>query len=158
MKNIIFICKGNICRSPLAEVAAKQYAVHSGAEDLNFTSAATHSYHVGKGADPRSVKIAAERGYDLSGHIVKQVSPLLLDSCDLLLTMDEQNMQALPVHPAASGKCLMLMAYAGAQGVEIPDPYYKDEKAFHDALDLIESGVQSMIRHYKQTGSILITS
>lgn len=147
---ILFVCLGNICRSPTVEGVARALAQReAGHLDLTFDSAGTADYHIGAPPDLRSQKAALSRGYDLSTLRARQVKSRDFHDFDLLLAMDEANLQDLRAL-APSGKRdrarLFLSYWPEATHVAVPDPYYGDGQGFETVLDLAEHGARGMFR------------
>ncbi|WP_300454223.1 low molecular weight protein-tyrosine-phosphatase [Accumulibacter sp.] len=140
---ILFVCMGNICRSPLAEAVTRGMAQRQGlAAMLEVDSAGTHGhYHAGETPDPRAQRVAAKRGYDLSGIRARPVIEADFERFDRLLAMDEANLSALrrQCPDASRTKLGLFLDYAEGLGVaEIPDPYYGAESGFERVIDLCE--------------------
>ncbi|MEY4765246.1 MAG: hypothetical protein RI907_1919 [Pseudomonadota bacterium] len=155
---VLMVCMGNICRSPTAEGVLRAKLQAAGLHDrVEVDSAGTHAYHVGHAPDPRSVKHALQRGYDLSGLRARKVQPQDFSRFDLLLAMDWDNLalleEACPT-PEQRRRLLRLVAFvpqqsawAGAQTV--PDPYYGGPQGFEHVLDLVESACDGLVLHLK---------
>jgi protein-tyrosine phosphatase len=148
--NILVVCAGNICRSPAAEGIVRSMAAKAGlAERLELDSAGTHAYHEGERPDPRMIKAAAKRGYDLRHLRARKLSEEDFSRFDRILGMDRQNLEYLqrkcPPEDLA-GKLGLFMDFAGsAQGGEIPDPYYGNAEGFERVLDLCEAAGRGLI-------------
>ena len=146
---VLFVCMGNICRSPTAECVARMLAERSGlADQFEFDSAGTHGYHIGNPPDSRTQKVAKERGYDLSGLRARQVNSYDFIRFDRILAMDRDNLallqQACPV--AMRGKLGLFLDFADEQAAdEVPDPYYGGAEGFQLVLDLIESASKGLL-------------
>lgn len=150
MNRLIFVCMGNICRSPLAEVLAKASLVRSGlAERLEVVSRGTHAYHLDHPADPRSIAVAERHGLDLSQHASRLVMPGDFGSRDLLLVMDRRNLMDVRAKapPHAVGRIRLLMEFAGKPGVEVPDPYYGTAQDFDRVFDMLQEGTEGLTKH-----------
>jgi protein-tyrosine phosphatase len=145
---VLFVCTGNICRSPTAEgVFLKLTADGPLAGHVEVDSAGTHGYHAGAAPDPRAIEHAAKRGYDISGLRARQVSAADLDHFDYVLVMDELNVRNLrAMSPTRlKHKIERLLDYGGADHEsEVPDPYYGEARDFERALDLIEAGCRGL--------------
>lgn len=150
---ILFVCLGNICRSPTAEGVFRHKARAMGwSELLDVDSAGTADYHVGKAPDARAVRYAHERGYDLSLLRARQVTDEDFVRCDLILAMDRHNLNALKLQAAsvagARAELDLLLNYdASSAGLEVPDPYYGDRPEFERVLDLVEGASDGLLRH-----------
>ncbi|WP_457637993.1 low molecular weight protein-tyrosine-phosphatase [Oceanithermus sp.] len=126
---VLFVCLGNICRSPLAEGAARKLARELSLEGrFAFDSAATSDYHLGEGYDPR-VRVVLEKYGALFDHNVRQVEASDFREYDWILGMDEENMRDLElIHPASSTARLALITEPWGGG-RVTDPYYQDDWA-----------------------------
>ncbi|WPO98768.1 low molecular weight protein-tyrosine-phosphatase [Pseudomonas sp. HR96] len=149
---ILFVCLGNICRSPTAEgVLRHQLQLAGLATQVEVASAGTGDWHVGKPPDSRTLKAAARRGYDFSAQRAQQVSAGDFAAYDLILAMDQSNLRDLerlrPAHARAQLD-LFLRRYEGAVD-EVPDPYYEGEQGFEQVLDLIEAACSELVREIK---------
>ncbi len=155
MVKVLFICSGNICRSPTAEGVFRKLAREAGLEqNLEAQSAGTHGFHRGEAPDPRTAEAAARRGYDLSGMVSRQVRDEDFDYFDYLLAMDETNHRSLAqICPAdAEAKLKRFLDFAPEAGTrDVPDPYYGGPNGFDEVIDLAEAGVRGLIAHIKAT-------
>lgn len=146
MKRILFVCMGNICRSPLAEGVLRGVAERAGDIEVEVDSAGTHAYHVGEPPDARAIAAAQRRGFDLRGLRARVVEPDDFLRFDLIVAMDRDNLSLLRRRArGARAELALFMHYAGDDDADVPDPYYGDETAFEHALDLIEAGVASLV-------------
>lgn len=151
---ILFVCMGNICRSPTAE-GVFRHCLREQAPDLyvEIDSAGTHDYHVGEPPDPRTVKAAAKRGIDLSGLRARQVQDNDFDRFDLILVMDRLNHVTLldrspPEHHQRIRLFLEFAADAGQE--DVPDPYYGGARGFEDVLDLVEQASAGLVEELRR--------
>ena len=145
---ILFVCMGNICRSPTVESVARFEFARAGL-DIEVDSAGTEDYHIGKRADPRSAAIAEAHGYDLSGHRARQVCSADFSRFDHLLVMDTTNLRALLAKTPANARdrVELFLPFVGiSEPVELPDPYYGGVDDFQRALDLARDGIMALIR------------
>lgn len=146
---ILFVCTGNICRSPTAEGVLRHRLAQEGLADrVETLSAGTHGYHVGDPPDARAQRAARSRGYDLSRLRARQVTPDHFDEFDLVVAMDRSHQLALRriAPPAAQDRVRLFMEFAPGAGMrDVPDPYYGDSDDFELALDLIEAGVEGLV-------------
>lgn len=145
---ILFVCMGNICRSPTAEGVIRSIAECRGLPGLEFDSAGTHDYHIGKAPDARATEAAAQRGYDLSALRARQVATRDFVYFDYILAMDRDNLdllrQACP--EAHAGKLGLFLDFAkGVEMSEVPDPYYGGPEGFEQVLDLIENAADGLL-------------
>ena len=149
MAHVLFVCLGNICRSPTAEgvlraIAAKEYPSLA----LDVDSAGTADYHVGEPPDHRTVAAARRRGYDLTGLRARLVQPEDFSRFDFVLAMDHANLAALErMRPknATARLALFLEFSSGLATREVPDPYYGGDEDFELVLDLCESGARGLL-------------
>lgn len=150
MTRILFICMGNICRSPSAEGVFRKLAAERAPElGLTIDSAGTHAYHVGEPPDPRSQAAATRRGVDLSGIRARKVTARDFDEFDLLLAMDESNLASLERDcPAGAGhKVRLFLDFLNdPQRREVPDPYYGGHAGFEQVLDLVEEASHALLQ------------
>lgn len=146
---VLFVCMGNICRSPSAEGVFRAIVQKSAFRDyVEIASAGTHDYHVGGPADPRSAAAAKDRGYDLDSHRAQQFKPADFDYYDYILVMDETNhrhvMRMCPKDHA--DKVHYFMDFAPQLGVkEVPDPYHGGPEGFDHVLDLVEAASEGLL-------------
>ena len=134
-KNIMMVCVGNICRSPIAEALLKHQQ-----PQLNVYSSGIGAL-VGKPADPKSVSLMANKNIDLSQHCAQQINALLVSNADLILTMEQGHIDTIQAKfPEARGKVHLIGKWNDNQ--EVPDPYKKTDTAFIAAAELIEAGIK----------------
>jgi protein-tyrosine phosphatase len=147
---ILFVCMGNICRSPSAEgVFRKLVGERRPDLVLEIDSAGTHGYHTGHPPDRRSIEAAARRGVDLSDLRARTVTQDDFDRFDLILAMDRDNLALLHQRaPAVHRKRVrLLMEFApDAATREVPDPYYGGANGFEEVLDLLEEATEGLLR------------
>jgi protein-tyrosine phosphatase len=151
---ILFVCMGNICRSPMAEGVFKRLVAVAGlADDIASDSAGTHDYHVGEPPDARAQRAVERRGYDISGLRGRQVTRRDFSDFDCVLAMDEMNLRLLtglcPQEHAHKLK-LFLDFHADPALREVPDPYYGGTQGFEKVLDMVEEAAQGLLRHLEQ--------
>ncbi len=146
---ILFVCMGNICRSPTAEGVMRKYVDELGlSQQITVDSAGTHDYHVGEAPDPRAQIAAMRRGYDLSGLRARQVETADFERFDLVLAMDFNNLAALQAWcpPGLAQKMGLLMPYARSRRATIVhDPYYRSDRDFDHVLDAIEDACKGLL-------------
>jgi protein-tyrosine phosphatase len=152
---ILFVCMGNICRSPTAEGVFRRLVLERAPHlPLEIDSAGTHDYHVGEPPDARAMKAAARRGIDLRDLRARQVSDEDFERFDLILAMDRLNyVTLLERAPVASHERIRLfMDYASGSDVEdVPDPYYGGPLGFEQVLDLAEQAAAGLLDEVKTT-------
>lgn len=153
MYKVLFVCTGNICRSPTAEGVLRHRVEAMGLSDkISVDSAGTHAYHVGEAPDQRSVAVARKRGIFIEGLRARKIAPGDFNEFNLILALDHEHLRHLQrMAPAdASARTELFLEYAGnTKESEVPDPYYHDNHHFEYVLDLIESGVEPLIEKLK---------
>jgi protein-tyrosine phosphatase len=150
---ILFVCLGNICRSPTAEIVFREIVARE-APDLRIEvdSAGTASYHVGSPPDSRTRQAALRRGYDMSALRARVVEPQDFGRFDLILAMDRQNFDALRqgAPTAAHARIRLFLEFAPDAGeTEVPDPYYGGPNGFEEVLDLVEAAARGLLQHVR---------
>jgi protein-tyrosine phosphatase len=148
---ILFICMGNICRSPTAEAVFRARAAQlAPGLALEIDSAGTHGYHVGHAPDERSQQVARAHGVELSGLRARQLTAADFDVFDLLLVMDRDNLEfarAMAPH-GRRGRVRLLLDFAPEQPLrEVPDPYYGDRFDFERVYALAEQAAHGLLTH-----------
>jgi protein-tyrosine phosphatase len=144
---ILFVCLGNICRSPTVEGVARQLAAREAPQlQLEFDSAGTAGYHIGDSPDARSQRHALARGYDISGLRARQLCVEDFRRFDLLLAMDEDNLEGLrAIAPEGfAERARLFLSYSSGAARAVPDPYYGAADGFETVLDLAEHGSRSL--------------
>ena len=151
---ILFVCMGNICRSPTADgVFRQKVRDHNLGHAVHVDSAGTHNYHPGSPPDARSQAAAARRGYDLSALRARQVVAADYATFDLILAMDWDNLALLQdaCPPEHQHKLRRLTEFCQQHDSPVvPDPYYGGERGFEQVLDLVEDACEGLIRHVRQ--------
>ena len=145
---ILFVCTGNICRSPTAAGVFAHFVRQAGLEDrITVESAGTHDYHVGSAPDRRSQQHAARRGYDLSALRARQVRRRDFEEFDLVVAMDRGHLDILRDNcpPQHQGKLRMLI-----NGRDVPDPYYGGPDGFDEVLDLVEAACLALLSEVRE--------
>jgi protein-tyrosine phosphatase len=146
---ILFVCMGNICRSPSAEGVFRHVLAKRAPQlQVDIDSAGTHDYHVGEAPDVRAVAAARRRGIDISSLRARRVATEDFERFDLILAMDEDNLRELQgrVQAAHRDRIRLMMEYAPGVGRrDVPDPYYGGEQGFEDVLDLLEEAADGLI-------------
>ena len=151
--SILFVCMGNICRSPTAEGVVRHYLLKAGVADaFLLDSAGTLDHHVGSPPDQRTQQAALHRGYDLSALRARQVCAEDFQVFDRLLAMDLRNLAWLREHcpKTMRAKLGLFLDFAeGYEGQEVPDPYYGGSGGFERVLDMVEAAAEGLIRAYR---------
>lgn len=141
-KNVLFVCVGNICRSPTAEVMLRQAVAGKG---IQISSAGLGAL-IGHGIDATAQELLAEQGMDGLAHRARQIDDAILGAADLVLTMERKHVRRIAeIAPQASGKTFLLCKWQQEQ--EIPDPYRQQRPAFEHVYKLMAEGVESWARH-----------
>ena len=148
-QRVLFVCLGNICRSPTAEAVFRDLVQREAPGlTIDADSAGTHAYHIGSSPDARSVAAALRRGIDMSRLQARLVEAADFERFDLLLAMDEQNYRHLVrmAPPEYRERVRLLLEFAPEQGRrEVPDPYYGGATGFEDVLDLVEEAARGLL-------------
>jgi protein-tyrosine phosphatase len=148
--SILFVCLGNICRSPTAQgMFEKQLAASGLVDHVRVDSAGTGEWHVGHPPDPRATEVAAEQGVELGSQRARQVTPADFEAFDRILAMDRANLADLQaMAPEGSrARVELFLSYARHADVdEVPDPYYGGASGFSRVLDLINDASDGLIR------------
>jgi len=156
MKRVLFVCLGNICRSPTAEGVLRDIAAREFPEiELLVDSAGTANYHVGEPPDRRTVAAARRRGYDLGRLRARQVRPDDLSRFDYVLAMDRGNLAELEGlrRGNASAQLALFLEFAPDSGFdEVPDPYYGGVEEFERVLDLCEAASRGLMLRLRNGG------
>jgi len=151
---VLFVCTGNICRSPTAEAIFRKLAADAGmAGAVTADSAGTHAYHVGEQPDPRAQAAAAKRGYDLSALRARRIESTDFQRFDLILAMDQEHYAILSnmARPSADHKLKLMMSYARCfKEREVPDPYYGGPQEFERVLDMLEDAAKGLLESVRR--------
>jgi protein-tyrosine phosphatase len=146
-RSILFVCSGNICRSPTAEGVLRHLA-QAEALELRIESAGIGAWHIGQPPDQRALHHARGRGYDLSAQRARQVTPEDFDAFDMILAMDRGHLEALQkLAPARHHAKIRLFV----EGRDVPDPYYGGPDGFEKVLDLVEAQCRRLLQELKPT-------
>lgn len=153
--SVLFVCMGNICRSPTAEGVFAQLVQQAGlAPHIATDSAGTHAYHIGEPPDPRSQSTALRRGIDLSKLRARRFNERDFEQFDFILAMDADNYSILSeaCPPEARYKLKMFLEFAPhLNELDVPDPYYGGEFGFERVLDLVEAASEGLLEHIRKT-------
>ena len=147
-KSILFVCMGNICRSPAAEGVFRKAVATAGREaEFEIDSAGTHGYHVGHPPDPRMRAAAEVRGYRLDS-TARRLAPEDFHRFDLIVAMDDDNFENISaLDPGGRARVVRRCAYCETRSeTEVPDPYYGGEAGFEQVLDILEDACANLLR------------
>jgi protein-tyrosine phosphatase len=152
--SILFVCMGNICRSPTAHGVFQQKVIDRGlADQIQVDSAGTHNYHPGNPPDERSQAHAVKRGYDLSALRARQISDSDFERHDLIRAMDWDNLALIQEECPAEhlGKVRRLTEFClKHDSPVVPDPYYGGKDGFEHVLDLVEDACEGLLRYVER--------
>lgn len=151
---VLFVCMGNICRSPTAEGVFRHLVAEAGLQEhILSDSAGTHDYHVDEPPDSRTQRAAVKRGYDLAALRGRQVTRNDFDEFDYILAMDETNLRLLErlCPPPHAHKLKLFLEFSGDPALrEVPDPYYGGAEGFERVLDLAEQAARGLLEHLRR--------
>ncbi len=155
MVRVLFVCMGNICRSPLAHGFFEQLLEQEGLQDrVAVDSAGTHSYHVGDPPDERAQRSALIRGFDIREQRARRVQVSDFEQFDYVLAMDNENranLEQLCVDTVQRQKLRLLLAFAPHLSErEVPDPYYGGSSGFERVIDLVEEASYGLLEDIRQ--------
>ncbi|MEJ8567165.1 low molecular weight protein-tyrosine-phosphatase [Elongatibacter sediminis] len=148
--SVLFVCLGNICRSPAAEGVFRHVVAEAGREgDFEIDSAGTGSWHVGNPADKRMRAAAQRRGYALDS-IARQLVSDDFERFDLILAMDDDNLRNVTALGNGNGRArvVLMREFCEQHGPgEVPDPYFGGDEGFEEVLDILEDACRGLLRH-----------
>ena len=154
INSILFVCLGNICRSPLAEGVFRAVLAEHG-KDLLIDSAGTGGWHAGEQPDRRSIAVAARHGVDISGRRARKVLPEDFLRFDLILGMDKANVRDLKglASPAARDRVHLYLDFATGNATDVPDPYYDGAEAFASVYRMIREASEALAKRFEASAS-----
>ena len=156
VRRVLFVCLGNICRSPLVEAVARKRLAEAGL-DVVVASCGTGGWHAGEGADPRMIAAARAAGHDLSQHRARQLHERDFEDYDLLLAMDRDNLRELhklAATPNQAERATLFLEWTdSAPPLEFPDPWHGDAAGFAAAVKLAERGVAGLVERLGDVNS-----
>ena len=152
--SVLFICMGNICRSPTAEAVFRQYVERAGfAGQIITDSAGTHAYHIGSPPDSRTQRAAQQRGFDMTDLRGRQVEAADFSRFDYVLAMDTANLAILnrlaPKESPTQARLFLDYAHHHVER-EVPDPYCGGEEGFERVLDMVEDAAAGLLQHIRE--------
>lgn len=146
---VTFVCTGNICRSPMADVILRAMVAERGLGDhVQVSSSGTGGWHVGDGADPRTVTALARHGYDGAAHRAHRFDARQFGDFDLVVAMDRSHLRDLRRMARSEedrSRILLLRDFDAAHGDEVPDPYYGGEADFEEVLGMVERSSSGLL-------------
>jgi protein-tyrosine phosphatase len=148
---VLFVCLGNICRSPLAEGVFRDLVEEAGLADrFRIDSAGTSGYHDGEGPDPRTVEVARARGVVLD-HVSRRVRPIDFEIFEYIIAMDGDNLrklQRLDLEAQGEAEIALLRSFEEGDGdLHVPDPYFGGPRGFEDVHDMVERACRGLLAH-----------
>jgi len=158
MKKVLFVCLGNICRSPMAEAVFKDFLIKMGRSDeFIIKSCGSGSWHIGQNADPRTLKCLNDNGLNFQ-HLVSQINTQDLLDYDYLVAMDKNNYRDLQDMVSESDnnlkeKIIMFRSFDGGSDSDVPDPYYGDEQGFQEVFEIVSNGCPGLLNYIDQNAS-----
>ena len=156
---VLFVCLGNICRSPLAEGVFRHLAAERGlSDDFDVDSAGTGAWHVGEPPDSRSMEVATRHGVELDGR-ARQVQSGDFSSFDLIVAMDRDNLRNLEAgHQAAHGAARVRLLRSwdpdAGKDLDVPDPYYDGGLGFDRVYDMVERSCRALLDDLSREGTL----
>lgn len=147
MVSVLFVCTGNICRSPTAEAIFRDRVIKQGL-DATYDSAGTFGYHIGSSPDHRAIDVANDHGIDMSDLRARKITEEDFEAFDVIVALDkghERTMRRMVSEKYHDKIKLFLDYHDDYNGVDVSDPYYGDMAAFKKVYDMIEQGVDAMI-------------
>jgi protein-tyrosine phosphatase len=151
--SVLFVCMGNICRSPTAEGVFRHHVAEAGLDHLfEIDSAGTHAYHVGEPPDRRAQEAATRRGFSLVDIRARRVAEDDFERFRHIIAMDEDNLVMLreQADPAQRDKIRLFLEFGSGPETEVPDPYYGGAKGFERVLDLVEDASRGLLELLRQ--------
>lgn len=148
MERVLFVCLGNICRSPLAEGVMRHLVAERGLEDrIEVASAGTGGWHVGEAPDPRSQAVAEENGVSLDGQAARKIRPADFREFTRVLAMDRTNLRELEslAPPGAPARLGLLREFDPEGPGDVPDPYYGGDDGFSRVYEMVERSCRQLL-------------
>ena len=150
MRSVLFVCLGNICRSPIAEGVFRARLTAMGLQgQVKVDSAGTSGFHAGSPPDVRSQRVCKENGINIGSQRSRKVSRGDFEAFDLVVAMDRTNERDLLQVSQGDGNLSRLLEFSDTELTDVPDPYYGGASGFEKVLDLLEDGCASLLKHIK---------
>jgi protein-tyrosine phosphatase len=149
---VVFVCWGNICRSPIAERVAQHKAAEQGLTGVEFTSAATSDEELGAPMDRRAAAVLRDRGYRADGHVAHQIDTDEIASADLVIAMEDLHIRRLLALDPDADHLTLLTDYdpAATPGSGVPDPWYGSPAGFYDTLSAVEGAMPGVLDRVRE--------
>jgi protein-tyrosine phosphatase len=149
---VVFVCWGNICRSPIAERVAERKAAEQGLTGVEFTSAATSDEELGAPMDRRAAAVLRDRGYRADGHVAHQIDGDEIASADLVIAMEDLHVRRMRALDPDADHLTLLTDYdpAATPGSGVPDPWYGSPAGFYDTLSAVEGAIPGVLDRVRE--------
>ena len=158
---VLFVCMGNICRSPTAQALFREAVTAAGLDDeITTDSAGTHAYHIGNPPDVRASATALERDIDMTDLRARQVCEADFEQSDYVVAMDRANLTLLEAScpPAAQDRLSLMLNWAEGWGDEVPDPYYSGDEGFIRVFDMLTEASYGLLAHVVSSHGLVVRS
>ena len=155
---VLFVCMGNICRSPTAHAIFREQVKNVGlANSIAIDSAGTHAYHVGNPPDHRATQTASGRGFDMTDLRAREVEQSDYSAYDYIVAMDRDNLRLLQAACPADqlSRLSLMLSWGVGWGDEVPDPYYGGDEGFAQVFDMITDACQGLLKHISEKHGLL---
>jgi protein-tyrosine phosphatase len=149
---VVFVCWGNICRSPMAERVAQRMAEQQGLTGVEFTSAATSTEELGAPMDPRAAAVLREHGYRTNGHRAHRITRAEIEAADLVIAMEDIHLRKMLAAAPGATNLTLLSEYdpAAEPGSGIPDPWYGTAAGFYGTLSAVEAAMPGVLDRVRE--------
>tara|TARA_B100000767_G_scaffold274831_1_gene309149 strand:- start:1135 stop:1614 length:480 start_codon:yes stop_codon:yes gene_type:complete len=152
--HIVFVCLGNICRSPSAQGILERLVNDAGLQDkITVDSCGTAAFNVGKNPDPRAIAACQRKGYDIEKQIARQITPADYEQANYVISMDNINMMSVKAWAPEDyqGELSLFMRYGGAsEYAQVPDPYYHEANQFDGTVSVLEKAAKGLLTHLRK--------
>ncbi len=153
MVRVVFVCWGNICRSPMAERVARHHLEQAGIHGVELSSAATSREELGEPIDPRAARTLRNAGYDADGHVAHQITPSELEAADLVVGMETihlDRMRRIAGRPLTNAVLFSTFDPQADEGDGVPDPWYGGQTGFDEVLDTLLRGMPAFAQRCRE--------